>query len=483
MMKGYGRGTAGIGLSMAVFLVAAFSADRCPGATNLSDSFLLSTNAPWGPQYYPDTAYASNGAVWLAVWHQGIPTGDGTGMAAQDIYAARIRSDGTVLDPAGIAICANTDFQTRPHVAADGNGFLVVWQDLRSGSSWDVYAARITTNGIVQDPGGFVISGAAGTNECLPDVAFGGGNYCVAWLDARHYPEYRVYGARVTPAGTIIDTGGTELIRTISNADRAAWATKPLAPGKLGSGWYEVARQPCAPTVESDGIEFFVTSYASVYGHGGASLESKMKYYYCTLDGASGLITRPATNYPKLESGITSPTAGNQDNPHARLQHAAIDTNRFLSAVFYSDAGFGGAGPGSWYTALFSPGSTNSQVREIYYDSVQSAVGYRTSGRSPNGVGMAWDGRRGLFVCDRFLHKTATAPGATRTGDIDIMGTVIENPDGSGTNATVLAIANGLNTEANAAVSAGPVGRFLVLWQEQRDVTNSWIAGRFVDVE
>lgn len=454
----------------------------CPAATNLSASFLLATNAPWGPQYYPDMAHASNGGMWLAVWHQGIPTGDGAGRAAQDIYAARIRSDGTVLDPAGVAICTNLDFQSRPHVASDGNGFLVAWQDLRSGSSWDVYAARVTTNGVVQDPGGFMVSGAAGTNECFPDVAFGGGNYFVAWLDARHYPEYRVYGARVTPGGTVLDAAGSEFIRTISDVDRAAWATKPLAPGKLGSGWYEVARQPCAPTVESDGTQFFVTSYVAVYGHGGATLMARMKNLYCTLDAASGTITRTATNYPGLGVSMTSPTAGNQVNPHVRIQHAAIATNRYLTATFYSDSGFGATGPGSWYSAMFDPGSTNSVVRELFYDTEQSAVGYRSSGRAQNAVGIAWDGTRALFVCDRFLNKTSTAPGVTRTGDINILGTIIDNPAGSGTNATILAIADSANPEANAAVSAG-AGRFLVLWQEQRDTTNSWIAGRFVDVD
>lgn len=42
-----------------------------------------------------------------------------------------------------------------------------------------------------------------------PDVAFGGGNYMVVWTDSRSaLYDYRIYGARVTSAGTVLDPGG-----------------------------------------------------------------------------------------------------------------------------------------------------------------------------------------------------------------------------------------------------------------------------------
>ncbi|MDI6809596.1 MAG: T9SS type A sorting domain-containing protein [Candidatus Eisenbacteria bacterium] len=97
------------------------------------------------------------------------------------------------------------DDQRSPAVAFDGTNYLVVWEDLRSGSS-DLYAARVTPTGAVLDSAGLVITVASG-NQSNPKLVFDGTNYFLAWEDTRNgSPD--VYGARVTPSGTVLDVDG-----------------------------------------------------------------------------------------------------------------------------------------------------------------------------------------------------------------------------------------------------------------------------------
>ena len=55
-----------------------------------------------------------------------------------------------------------------------------------------------------------VISNAPSIQR-TPDVAFGGGNYMVAWSDGRNGLFYRIYAARVTPAGSVLDPSGIQV--------------------------------------------------------------------------------------------------------------------------------------------------------------------------------------------------------------------------------------------------------------------------------
>ncbi|HLE03444.1 MAG TPA: hypothetical protein VI729_02375, partial [Anaerolineales bacterium] len=74
--------------------------------------------------------------------------------------------------------------QYYPAVAWDGNNYLVVWQDYRNGSNPDIYGARVSASGVLQEPGGIVISTAA-NYQGFPAVAWDGNNYLVVWADYR----------------------------------------------------------------------------------------------------------------------------------------------------------------------------------------------------------------------------------------------------------------------------------------------------------
>jgi hypothetical protein len=90
------------------------------------------------PQGLSEPAISFISGYYFVVW---------SGMAErQNIYGCRILSDGTVLDPGGFPICADTGSQLDPAVATDDERFLVTWADLQSGN-YDICATLVDTAG------------------------------------------------------------------------------------------------------------------------------------------------------------------------------------------------------------------------------------------------------------------------------------------------------------------------------------------------
>jgi len=149
-------------------------------------------------QYCPAVGF--NGPNFMVVWED---YRDGDYL---DIFGARVSPEGEVLDPAGIAVCTARDDQFSAALESDGENFLVAWEDYR-GDWEDIYGARVTPDGTVLDPSGFVIS-HGDRDQCYPAVGFDSANFLVVWEDYRGVDGGDIYGARVTPDGVVLDTSG-----------------------------------------------------------------------------------------------------------------------------------------------------------------------------------------------------------------------------------------------------------------------------------
>ena len=140
-------------------------------------------------------AVSSTGDDWLVVWTDGRNLDD-------DVYGARIDQSGQVLDSAGFAIASLSGRQWEPDVASDSTNYMVVWYDGSSGSV--IWGARVDTAGAVLDNPVFCISDTS-NYKFEPKIAFNGTHYLVTWNDRRlSGGNIDIYGIRVTTDGTVL---------------------------------------------------------------------------------------------------------------------------------------------------------------------------------------------------------------------------------------------------------------------------------------
>jgi hypothetical protein len=161
--------------------------------------------------YTPATAFGNG--VFLTVWQSGrLQPGD---LRLGPVYQSslvfcRIDTLGNVLDDIPVVVADTTDLKESPKVVFGGGLFFLVWQDIRNGVDWNVYGSRISADGTVQDPNGFLISGGV-HNQAYPRVAWDGTNFNVVWQDARSGSAYEVYMARVSLGGVVLEPEGIKV--------------------------------------------------------------------------------------------------------------------------------------------------------------------------------------------------------------------------------------------------------------------------------
>jgi hypothetical protein len=161
--------------------------------------------------------WTANGViVSVAAFDQGSATAcpDGSGGAivawadarsgVHDIYVQRINAAGTALWTAnGVALCTATDTQVAPYLVSDGaGGAVVVWQDLRSGTGWDLYARRINSAGTPQwAANGVAVCVVAPSNQTSARlVEDGSGGVIITWGDFRA-GNSDIYAQRLNASG------------------------------------------------------------------------------------------------------------------------------------------------------------------------------------------------------------------------------------------------------------------------------------------
>jgi hypothetical protein len=121
-----------------------------------------------------------------------------------DVYAQRVNSAGAPQwTTNGVAVCTATNGQFMGDLASDdGTGAIVVWQDFRSGVDYDLYAQRLTALGTPQwGTNGTEVSAAVGAQSLPRLIPDGSGGAIIGWNDERGGSSYDVYAQRMSAAG------------------------------------------------------------------------------------------------------------------------------------------------------------------------------------------------------------------------------------------------------------------------------------------
>ena len=143
-------------------------------------------------------AITFGGTGYLTVW---LSEGEHQ-RSHNQMLGARLTSQMEVLDTAAILLSAEVNSQLDPAVAYDGVNYLVAWWDDRGDADGGIYAARVSEAGEMLDSAAFLLEPGVATPR-QPAVAFDGTNYLVVWSN-----HYALWGARVTPQGAVLDSGG-----------------------------------------------------------------------------------------------------------------------------------------------------------------------------------------------------------------------------------------------------------------------------------
>ncbi|MRG97638.1 hypothetical protein [Polyangium spumosum] len=137
--------------------------------------------------------------------HVALSAGGGATLVVGGNYESLIATTIIGATPSGLSTPVSPDLRA-PALSAsfDGVHHLVVWQD----EAKQIVARRVTPQGSVVDPAPIVLSGVLAAPAGV-SVSFDGTNHVVVWVDGEG-----LFGARVDPAGTVLDPVAVQLAST-----------------------------------------------------------------------------------------------------------------------------------------------------------------------------------------------------------------------------------------------------------------------------
>jgi hypothetical protein len=196
-----------------------------------------------------------------------------------DVFGQMLDSSG-VLTGSVITLTTASDWQRRPDVAYDDQSdtFLVVWEDERGGSEFDLYAQHLLATGALSGSN-YVLVDNSGPDAQNPDIsANDNGQFLVVWQQELSGSDTDIYAQRVT-ASTGAAQGSTIDVGTGSGHDRYPTGIAISSTAYL-LAWSEGSFDTHVRQIDSDG---------ALLGAGSADL-GQGHFPALAIDGAQALV-------------------------------------------------------------------------------------------------------------------------------------------------------------------------------------------------
>jgi hypothetical protein len=161
------------------------------------------------PGSRPSAAF--DGKNFLVAWEELAPTTDIGQLGTTDLYAARVTPSGQSLDPNGFALATTQAPEGDVHLSFNGTSYLAAWFYATNPTfvgAGEIHAARIGTDGSLLDgaaaAGGFILSANADPKG-HPRITQFGDMSLVVWEVPQYYGASGIFGVRVNSDGAVLD--------------------------------------------------------------------------------------------------------------------------------------------------------------------------------------------------------------------------------------------------------------------------------------
>lgn len=327
--------------------------------------------------FEPEIAYS--GARALITFRQGT-----LAAADQDVAARMMLPDGSMPETTFLVSDA-VDKQRSPHVAWDGRHFFVAWEDRREAEAFfdersDIYAARITEDGMLVDPDAFPLADGS-SPSVQPNVVSADGDTLVA--------------------GALFDSSARSSAYRVSTFHLAGGATSPP-----DASFVSEKTDGCLPmdVAFTDLSVGGADAWEWSFGDGGSSsdqnplhtyAESGVYTVYMTARGPGGADTEIQENLVRVSGGIVADFSSSVVSGCAPLEVAFED----LSTGY----------PSAWVWNFGDDAFSNEQNPTHVYE----YPGTHSVELTASGCGSSTETKIAFIEIDGMCPNTALAEGET----------------------------------------------------------------------